>query len=312
MQTKEKKGQYLKVGKHGGWYMPLILDRKPEMEGWSWDKHRLLDDMTHKEQCAVCREGYKLHTGEQLYSVKNRQTRQYIHVVAQSSEDARDILGWLDVPCWVMLVERGPVAGGMSEETKAKLRAYNAAKRGNRPKIERPVKPQREIKVCERCGGNYMNFCFQCEEIDGDPLTEPADCDTLASAMDASTLEGKEVEDMTLPEFVREFVESQVMEKNDKGKPECNFDKLFQLAKANDLDVGKYRKDVKENPGRIRMTIGNMIRGAATKNGRLVTLGGGGKVVPAALLPEKKEKAKPVAKKKEKKEKKTKVVDEAA
>lgn len=46
-----------------------------------------------------------------------------------------------------------------------------------------------------------------------------------------------------------------------------NLDKLFALAEENKIDVSKYKADVDKPgaPGRLRMTIGNMLRAAARK-----------------------------------------------
>lgn len=50
-------------------------------------------------------------------------------------------------------------------------------------------------------------------------------------------------------------------------KTSFNLDKLFALAEENKLDVAKYKADVDKPgaPGRLRMTIGNMLRSAARK-----------------------------------------------
>ena len=50
-------------------------------------------------------------------------------------------------------------------------------------------------------------------------------------------------------------------------KTTFSLDRLFALAEANGLDVDKYKKDVDKPgaPGRLRMTIGNMLRAAARK-----------------------------------------------
>lgn len=111
----------------------------------------------------------------------------------------------------------------------------------------------------------------------------------------------------TLAAWVKGFIEGQINEKKD-GKDVPNLNLLFDLAKANDVDsskLSKYKKDLEpETAGRIRMTVGNMIRGAAAKAGKLSTLGGGSKLVPDGLIPKKAEKKAPkkaVAKKNGKK-----------
>ena len=49
------------------------------------------------------------------------------------------------------------------------------------------------------------------------------------------------------------------------GKRSVNLDKLFALAKANHIDTAKYEEqaDRPNAPGRLRMTIGNMLRARA-------------------------------------------------
>lgn len=49
------------------------------------------------------------------------------------------------------------------------------------------------------------------------------------------------------------------------GKTRVNLDRLFALAEANHINVEKYRDqaDRPNAPGRLRMTIGNMLRAAA-------------------------------------------------
>lgn len=53
-----------------------------------------------------------------------------------------------------------------------------------------------------------------------------------------------------------------------------NLDGLFALAEANGLDVEKYKTQIGTHgaPGRLRMTIGNMLRSAAKKRHGLYTV----------------------------------------
>lgn len=67
-----------------------------------------------------------------------------------------------------------------------------------------------------------------------------------------------------------------------------DLDKLFALAKANSLDVAKYeaQRDQKNAPGRLRMTIGNMLRAAATKRHGLFDADGNWTDAPAEFIGE--------------------------
>lgn len=60
----------------------------------------------------------------------------------------------------------------------------------------------------------------------------------------------------------------------DTKKTEVDLTKLFALAVANHINVDKYRGDVdkKNAPGRLRMTIGNMLRAVAKKRHGLFVL----------------------------------------
>lgn len=56
-------------------------------------------------------------------------------------------------------------------------------------------------------------------------------------------------------------------EKVESAKRTVNLDSLFALAKANGINTAKYeeQRDRPNAPGRLRMTIGNMLRAAAKK-----------------------------------------------
>lgn len=60
------------------------------------------------------------------------------------------------------------------------------------------------------------------------------------------------------------------------NKTRISMDHLFALAEANSIDVEKYKADAdKPNaPGRLRMTIGNMLRAAAKKRHGLFNVAG--------------------------------------
>lgn len=54
------------------------------------------------------------------------------------------------------------------------------------------------------------------------------------------------------------------------GKPKFNMDKLFDYAKLNGLDVSKFEDNrSKETNGRVRMSIGNMLKGSYNRNGKI-------------------------------------------
>ena len=60
-----------------------------------------------------------------------------------------------------------------------------------------------------------------------------------------------------------------------KGKPVLNVDALIALSKENHIDTSKMeeQRDRKNAPGRIRMTLGNMLRAAARKRHGLTVNG---------------------------------------
>jgi hypothetical protein len=111
-----------------------------------------------------------------------------------------------------------------------------------------------------------------------------------------------------LAEFNKEFIESQVFEKNKDGKEEFSIDLLAKLAKANGIDAADVAAQVKRykpaTAGLVRMAMGNMIRGALAHNRKAVTINGATKSIPENLLPKpvvKKEKKPAKAKKQKKK-----------
>jgi len=299
------------------WYVPLIEVEKPEQEGWSIDKREQLDRMVHEEKCAVCKKGKpKLKPHEFLFGVKNVATRDYLHAVATSSNDAVAQLGWDGVATYVIQLDSGTRGSPMSEETKRRLREINASRRSDRPPRPKRIDPRHE-HICPECKGKFIHTsnrpcdaeirCMECDLTNSKKRKRGIDTPAAPcyndGAMDTNQKGGDNMED--LKSFVKAFLESQVMEKDEKDKIVLVPKKLFQLAKANGLDVAKYEKTYgPETAGRARMTIGNMLRGAAVRNGKLTTIGGASKIVPEAMLPKKKEK--PAAEKKEKKEKKKK------
>ena len=65
-----------------------------------------------------------------------------------------------------------------------------------------------------------------------------------------------------------------------------DLDALFSLAKANSIDVAKYeaQRDQKNAPGRLRMTIGNMLRSAAKNRHGLYNIEGVWTDAPADFI----------------------------
>lgn len=248
-------------------------------------KLRRADDRaSHEKICKVCRDKLQPDYAEEeiKFGVKHRATRQFICSIATTQEEAVRKLGWaMDEVSYVMPINIPEMKKKMPEHIKRRLKEINKQRR-----VERQM--ERLQKVAR------------------------GDIDTMAkksyTSSTSNSKRGGEYMD-TLAGWVREFIDGQINEKED-GKDVPDLTKLFELAKVNEVEgAAKYRKELKpENAGRIRMTLGNMLRGAASKNGRLVTLGGGTKVVPEGLIPKKKEKAPkaPKAAKKAKGEKKAK------
>lgn len=68
-----------------------------------------------------------------------------------------------------------------------------------------------------------------------------------------------------------------------------DLDALFTLARVNGLDVSKYeaQREQKNAPGRLRMTIGNMLRSAALKRHGLYNVEGDWNDAPAEFVGDK-------------------------
>ena len=79
----------------------------------------------HDPNCAAC--GVKLHEGERLYGVKNAETREYRCIVAGSSEEARERVGWNGTTLYVRRVRS--YQPPMDETVKAKLRQIQAERK---------------------------------------------------------------------------------------------------------------------------------------------------------------------------------------
>ena len=76
--------------------------------------------------------------------------------------------------------------------------------------------------------------------------------------------------------------------KNDKGKETSalDVDRLFDLAKANNIDTAKYEEQVDRPnaPGRLRMTIGNMLRARVKRRHGMFNANGKWSNAPEAFL----------------------------
>lgn len=73
--------------------------------------------------------------------------------------------------------------------------------------------------------------------------------------------------------FVGEQCTSQT---DDNQTPHLDLEKLFTLAEQNGIETGSYRgqADNKNAPGRLRMTIGNMLRARAKRRHGLLDING--------------------------------------
>lgn len=105
-------------------------------------------------------------------------------------------------------------------------------------------------------------------------------------------------------DWVKSFIDDQVLDvvtkevttKHEDGtkttetvatsKTSVNMDRLFAMAEANHLNVDKYKGDVekKNAPGRLRMTVGNMLRAAARKRHGLNDIAGDWHDAPADFI----------------------------
>lgn len=105
-------------------------------------------------------------------------------------------------------------------------------------------------------------------------------------------------------DWVKSFIDGEVLQavtkevttKNEDGtettetvetsKTSVDLGKLFALAEANHFNVEKYKADVekKNAPGRIRMTVGNMLRAAARKRHGLYDATGEWNEAPADFI----------------------------
>lgn len=74
----------------------------------------------------------------------------------------------------------------------------------------------------------------------------------------------------------------------DTNKTRISLEHLFALAEANSLDVAKYKVDAEKPnaPGRLRMTIGNMLRAVAKKRHGLFNVNGDWNDAPAEFIGE--------------------------
>lgn len=69
-------------------------------------------------------------------------------------------------------------------------------------------------------------------------------------------------------------------------KSKLDLDKLFKICEVNKIDYAKFdeQRDNPNAPGRIRMSVGNMLRAAARRRGGLYDINGDWQLAPAELM----------------------------
>lgn len=235
---------------------PTLREQVAEGSILTWKEREERDRTTHDANCRVCR--MAIDPGDSdLYAVKNKRTREFVHVIADSTEDAIAQSGWSERDVqYTMGIVLQHSRKKMSVETKAELKQRNKQKRVDKATARARLKREVVDTVSDPC-------------YSGGETTEP---------------KRKEVGEMTLNEWVKEFMDGFIMLK-DNGKRTMDPKALFGLAEVNKLDIKKYKSKYKAaDAGRIRMTIGNMLKGAANRRHKLMTPGGKSTVVPSKLV----------------------------
>ena len=219
------------------------------------------DRIKHEGICQVCRNN--LDPGDSsLWAVKNRVTREFIHVIADTGEEAAEKLGWVpeDVK-YTMGIILQTTKKKMSVETKQHLKDLNKQRRETKKQVNQDREKRLQVGVLDKT----VSLC-----LNGKDKTE--------------NLKRKEGTDMTLNNWVKEFIDGHVMVQ-DNGKATMDPKALFVLAEVNALDVKKYKAKYKsQDAGRIKMTVGNMLRGAASRRHKLLTPGGKSTLVPSKFV----------------------------
>ena len=222
-----------------------------------WEERLARDVERHKAGCEVCR--YSIDPGDSdLYAIKNKATRQFVHIIAEDNDEAIAKTKWPTEDIgYLVLVNAGTGTGKkMSVETKALLKERNKQKRQTKKAFNARIKTEVVDKVTPTC----------------------------YSGSEAQNQPRKEVENMSLNEWVKQFMDGHIY-KNENGKRTMDPRALFGLAEVNKLDIKKYKSGFKaSDAGRIRMTIGNMLRGAASRRHKLLTPGGKSTLVPPKLV----------------------------
>ena len=227
-----------------------------------WEIRKKLDEEKHLQICQVCRDGLQPNVaeGESLFAVKNITTREFIHVISEDGEAAIAKLEWAQSDVgYVLPVIVAGTKKHMSQETKQHLKDLNKQHRV----AKKQIKQARDKRLEEGVLDKVAPTCY--DGKDQDP-------------------ERKEGGDMTFNGWVKEFMDGHVLAKTN-GKMTMDPKALFHLAKVNALDVKKYESRYKpQDAGRVRMTIGNMLRGAASRRHKLLTPGGKSTLVPSKFV----------------------------
>ncbi len=220
-----------------------------------WEERRAHDVERHKAGCEVCR--YDMDPGDNdLYAIKNKTTRQFVHIIAEDSDEAIAKTKWPTEDIGYLVLVTTGTGKKMSVETKALLKERNKQKRQAKKVSNARIKTEVIDKVTQTC----------------------------YSGPEGQNQPRKEVENMSLNEWVKQFMEGFIF-KDDNGKRTMDPRALFGLAEVNKLDIKKYKSGFKaSDAGRIRMTIGNMLRGAAARRHKLLTPGGKSTLVPPKLV----------------------------
>lgn len=215
----------------------------------AWVERRKLDYTKHLKECVVCRENIKPVNLEKIFGVKNIATRQYRHAIGNDLNEALASIGWFENQVLYSMVVDDASKTTMTEKTKEYFKKLGAEKKAEK-KTQKVEKPPEIIDTGDVPCYNQDTKSKRKEEI---PMAKK-----------------KKNE-------IKEFIDHCVVKKVD-GKEVVDFDSLFSLAKANQLDADKlkkYKSNLKPNTaGRIRMTIGNMLRGVASRTGKLTSPGG--------------------------------------
>ncbi len=93
----------------------------------------------HAQNCIACRA--KLQEGEILWGIKNADTREYRHVVASTSGEAQEKIGWNGSTLYTLWVRSW--SPPMAEEIKTRLKKI----REERRELRKPARADRAKKI---------------------------------------------------------------------------------------------------------------------------------------------------------------------